>query len=269
MKNYIEHVKLYAKRFLLIVFIYQICRILFYFFNKSAFTSVSLKSFLGGLHFDLSAIAYTNVLFAIFHLIPGSFKNKPTYQRVLKISFFVVNSIFILTNFVDFEYYKFTGRRSSFGMITASGMENEVGGLISSFLVEFWYLPLVAILLLFAFWKCIPSLKTSNESSSNKIQIVKQFGILLLALALSILLGRGGFQKKPIKIVDAVNYGSINQSAIVLNTPFCILTTMGKKEALESQKFYSEEELNSIFSPILELNAEENTLKKNVVIIIL
>ena len=44
-----------------------------------------------------------------------------------------------------------------------------------------------------------------------------------------LLLGRGGI-KKPIGIVSAVNYGSINQSALVLNTPFCILKPLVKKK---------------------------------------
>ena len=44
---------------------------------------------------------------------PGAFKYKNSFQKGLKIAFFAVNLLFILTNFVDFEYYKFTGRRSS------------------------------------------------------------------------------------------------------------------------------------------------------------
>lgn len=269
MKNYFQHLKLFTKRFLLIVFIYQICRGLFYFFNRNAFDKIHFKSFLGGLHFDLSAIAYINLLFAFLHLVPGSFKNNPIYQKWLKISFFFVNLIFILTNFVDFEYYKFTGRRSTFGMITASGMENEIGGLIFSFLAEFWYLPLIALVLAFLFWKSIPNLQTISETSSSKLQFLKQTCLFIISIGVLILLGRGGFREKPIKIVDAVNYGSISQSAIVLNTPFCILKTIGKKETLESPKFFSESELNSVFNPVLELNSTVDPLNKNVVIIIL
>ena len=269
MSNYFSSVKLFFKRFIIVLFFYQICRILFYFFNKNAFETVAAKGFLGGIHFDLSAIAYINLIFALFHFIPGNFKYKSSYQKVLKISFFIINFVFILTNFVDFEYYKFTGRRSTFGMITASGMENEIGGLIFSFLVEFWYLPLLAVVLGFVFWKVIPSFKITTEQSSNWTLIAKQSGVFLLLMGFVFLLGRGGFQKKPLRIVDAVNYGSINQSAIVLNTPFCILKTIGKKETLESPKYFSESELNNIFNPVTEFKASENPNKKNVVIIIL
>jgi hypothetical protein len=88
-----------------VLFVYQICRLLFYFFNRNAFENITAKGFLGGIHFDLSAIAYINLVFALFHFIPGNFKYKPNYQKYLKIGFFIVNFIFILTNFVDFEYF--------------------------------------------------------------------------------------------------------------------------------------------------------------------
>jgi len=268
MSNYFSSVKLFFKRFFIVLFFYQICRLLFYFFNQNAFENISAKGFLGGIHFDLSAIAYINIVFAIFHFIPGNFKYKPNYQKVLKICFFVVNFFFILTNFVDFEYFKFTGRRSTFGMITASGMENEIGGLIISFLIEFWYLPVLALILGILFWKIIPNIRLINVAFSTK-NTIKQSVLFVLLLAFVFVLGRGGFQKKPLKIVDAVNYGSINQSAIVLNTPFCILKTIGKKETLESPNYFSETELKQIFNPITEITSTENPNKKNVVIIIL
>ena len=107
MKNYFKSILLFFKRFLLVLFIYQICRFLFLYFNKSAFSGLDLKVFLGGIHFDLSAIAYINILFVFLHLFPAKFIYKKGYQRALKIAFYTVNLIFILTNFVDFEYYKF------------------------------------------------------------------------------------------------------------------------------------------------------------------
>lgn len=269
MSNYFSSVILFFKRLFFVFFVYQICRLLFYFFNKNAFEIISTKVFLGGIFFDLSAIAYINLIFALLHFIPGNFKNKPNYQKLLKISFFIINFVFILTNFVDFEYYKFTGRRSTYGMITATGMEHEIGDLMLSFLIEFWYLPIIALVLGILFWRALPNLKPTSEDGSNWSQIAKQSVLFLFLISFVILLGRGGIQEKPLKIVDAVNYGSINQSALVLNTPFCIIKTIGKKETLESPKYFSETELNQIFNPILEITSPENPKKKNVVIIIL
>ena len=270
MKNYFKSILLFFKRILLVLIIYQICRFLFLYFNKSAFSGLHLNVFLGGIHFDLSAIAYSNILFGFLHLFPAKFIYKKGYQKGLKIAFYTVNLIFILTNFVDFEYYKFTGRRSTFSMITASGMENEIGGLMLSFLKEFWYLPILGIILAFVFWKVLPTLSSSIAKEKITLAIVgKQIGIFILIMGLLLVLGRGGFQQKPLKIVDAVNYGSLNHSALVLNTPFCILKTIGKKETLDATSFYNETELKAIFNPVLDLHPDGEALQQNVVILIL
>lgn len=266
---YKDLIKLLIKRLLIVVFIFQICRILFYLFNSDAFGNVDIYAFLGGLQFDLSAIGYINLVFILAHLIPGNFKYKINYQKILKIAFYSVNLLFIATNFVDFEYYKFTGRRSTFGLITATGMENEIGGLLLSFLVEFWYLPLLLIFTGVLFWKSLGNLKTTISTSTSGRQILKESLILIVALSIGMLMGRGGFRKKPIRIVDAISYSETGNTALILNTPFSILKTIGKKETLENPNFYDEVTLNQLFNPVVETHPSATFNKKNVVIIIL
>jgi hypothetical protein len=124
---------------------------------------VTTSVFWGGIIYDLSAISFINLFFIVLHLIPGNFKYRKNYQKRLKIAFLVVNLVFIATNFIDFEYYKFTGRRSSFGLITAKGMENEIGGLIPIFFIKYWYLPISFVLLSIVIWKALsnPKIVTS------------------------------------------------------------------------------------------------------------
>ncbi|WP_055435542.1 LTA synthase family protein [Lacinutrix algicola] len=270
MTNYYKSLTLFAKRILLVVIIYQICRLLFLGFNFNAFNSPFLGSFIGGLRFDLSAIAYTNLLFALLHCIPGKFKYSVIYQKVLKILFYGVNLFFILTNFVDFVYYQFTGRRSTYGMLTAQGMEKEVKGLMCSFLLEFWYLPLLGVILSFAFYKAIPNLKRPGlYINQSKIDYAKQSLIFILVMGFLLLLGRGGLQKKPLRIIDSSSYGALNNASLVLNTPFCALKTFNKKETLSSPKYFSKTELDAVFSPVVNVSPEKETNKKNVVLIIL
>ena len=270
MKNYSKLIQLLVKRIAIVFIVYQICRLLFFVFNKNSFESFDLKAFFGGVLFDLSAIGFINLVFILLHLLPFKFVYNSGYQKGLKISFFVVNLIFIATNVVDFEYYKFTGRRSSFSMITAEGMEHEIGGLIPSFLKEFWYLPLCFILFAIIFWKLLSNLKAiSKEQNNNPKNTLKKSGILLLALVIGLIMGRGGFGKKPISIVDAINYSNLSNSALILNTPFSILKTIGHKESLTDPKYFSKEEMNAIFNPILQTNPTQPAIKKNVVIFIL
>ena len=270
MNNYYSVLKLLLRRIAVVFIIYQFCRIVFLFFNNSYFPNITPNIFLGGVVYDLSAIGFINLFFILLHLIPGNFKYKPNYQKRLKIAFFVVNLVFIATNFVDFEYFKFTGRRSSFGLITAKGMENEIGGLIPLFLINYWYLPIGFVLLSVVVWKLLSNPKTVNQIDKlSKKEIIQQYFILLLVLAFGFLFARGGFQTKPIRIVDAVNYTSIGNTAVVLNTPFSILKTIGSKESLIDPKFYSKKELYQIFNPVVASNPTGAPTKKNLVVIIL
>lgn len=271
MKNtYKELVKILGKRLFIVIVLFQICRFLFYFFNRGAFESLTFLTLLGGLLFDLAAIGYINLIFIAAHLLPGNLKYSDKYQKVLKIAFYTVNLIFVATNFVDFEYFKFTGRRSTFNLITASGMENEIGGLLISFLAEFWYIPLLFILLSILFWKSLGKVKLQKSTENTNFKgILKQSGIMVLCLGLGFLMARGGFRKKPLRIVDAITYSGTVNSAVILNTPFCILKTIGKKEGLKNPNFYKPEELDAIFNPVVETQPQGLPSKKNVVILIL
>lgn len=270
MNNYKKNIFILLKRVLLVVLIYQISRVLFYYMNISSFHVLNLKTIKGGLLFDFAAIAFLNIIFIIAHFIPGNFKYKALYQKYLKISFYAVNLLFIATNLIDIIYYKFTGRRSTFSMITAKGMEREAIGLIPSFLKEFWYIGVIFLIISFVFWKLLPNLKLKDTIEKlTKKDFVKQFSFLILAIAVTLLIARGGFQKKPIKIVDAIVYGELGNSALILNTPFCILKTISKKEELEKVHYFEEKELLSIYNPIINLNPRLPVTKKNVVIIIL
>lgn len=270
MANYYRSLALLGKRILVVLLIYTFCRILFLAFNFGAFSKPFLNTFLGGMRFDLSAIAYINLPFAFLHALPGQFKYHKTYQKILKIGFYAVNLVFILTNFVDFEYYKFTGRRSTFGLLTAQGMEQEIGGLLGSFLMEFWYLVVLAIALAVVFYKALPHLKSPDlKSKRSPSNALKQTLLFIGVMGLGIILGRGGFQKKPLRIIDSSGYGAINHAALVLNTPFCILKTMTKTETLSSPGYFSKDELDQIFSPIININPDKAPTQQNVVLIIL
>ena len=234
------------------------------------FSNLDVKTFFGGALFDLSAIGFINLLFILLHLIPLGFIYKRAYQSGLKVAFYTVNLIFIATNFIDLEYFKFTGRRSSFALITAKGMENEIGRLIISFAQEFWYILVGFLVLAIIFWKILskPTFVYPLDKISVK-QRASQSGIMILALGVGLLMARGGFGKKPIRIVDAINYSSLGNSSLVLNTPYSILKTVGKKSDLTDPKFYSDEELNEIFNPVFNSNPTEGPIKKNIVILII
>lgn len=269
MKNYKASILLLFKRLLLVLGLYQCCRILFYFWNRSSFGSAGLSEFAGGIRFDLSAIFYTNLLFIIAHLIPGNFKYTPIYQKILKFCFFGVNLIFLASNFVDIPYYNFTSRRSTFSMITASGMESDVLRLIPAFFKDYWILFFGFILTGIIFLKLIPTKKFSKEPV-NEFKKPVIWLIFLIAFPLILTAGRGGIQRVPIKIVHAVQYThNSNNTALVLNTPFTILKTISKKDNLRELNFFDEDEVSKLYQPLIRLNHPQEMQKKNVVLLII
>ena len=120
MENYTKSILLLLKRLFYVTITYSLLRILFLIFQWNAFHDLTLLNFIGGIRFDLSVIFYTNILVIIGHTIPGNFKYTVIYQKTFKWLFYASNILFLLTNFVDFIYYDFTGKRSTFGLISAS-----------------------------------------------------------------------------------------------------------------------------------------------------
>ncbi|WP_281234382.1 LTA synthase family protein [Flavobacterium gelatinilyticum] len=270
MDNYKRNVFLFLERFILIFFVYQLTRILFYYLNLDLFHQLDYRVFIGGFFFDLAAITYINILFAIAHIVPGNFKYTKIYQETLRIAFYVVNIIFIATNFIDIIYYRFTNRRSTYGMITAKGMEHEAFILIPSFLKEFWYIAILFLVICFLLWKLIPkAAKTVEIEKLTRRNYLEMTAIISVFILGAVVVIRGGVQEKPIRIVDGIKFGNLNNSALVLNTPFTILKTFSKKNDLEKAAFFNPKELNSIYCPVQSIRSNEAKIKKNVVIIIL
>jgi arylsulfatase A-like enzyme len=270
MNNINQNVILFLKRFILILVTYQLSRILFFFMNMELFERFTFDIFIGGVLFDLAVISYINFIFLFFHVIPGNFKYKTVYQTILKIAFYAVNLLFISTNFVDIIYYRFTGRRSTFALITARGMENDTIRLIPSFLKDFWYVGVLFLITSFILWKLIPNPKdTIVIHRLTKKDYFKKYSYVIVLLLAILLIGRGGFRKKPIRIVDAVEYGEVNNAGLVLNTPFSILKTLFKKEDIESTHYFDSKELSKTYNPIISIKSDQAPVRKNVVIIIL
>ena len=268
--NYITSVKQLFYRLLLILVFYQICRIIFYLFNYNYFLQVGITEFLGGIRFDLSAIFFSNALLIALSIIPGNFKYKSSYQVFLKILFFVINAFFIAFNFVDIEYFRFTGKRSTYSLITASGMEGDIWRLIPVFIKDYWYLFLVYLLVIIIFWKLIPVLTYKKRKEKGIKDLVISSSVFIFSVGLIVLFGRGGFQKAPIKTLDAINYVNNSQNtAVVLNTPFTVFKTLSKKDNLKKIDYFPEDELKEIYQPVIRLDSDTTFNRKNVVILIL
>jgi phosphoglycerol transferase MdoB-like AlkP superfamily enzyme len=271
-------------RFLFLMLLYTLCRIGFYIFNFDSFPNIGLQSFdailLGGLKFDLSGLLYVNALYIFLFLLPLTFMFRNWYQGVLKWLFILTNGLGLAMNVSDFIYYRFTLKRTTSSVFDIFGNEENLGALWSRFIIDYWQATLfwVALMVLLVWFYGRLKPKPIKFSSGWYYGFV---GLLFLTVfsGFTVVGMRGGWRHstRPINISNAGRYvSSPEEVAVVLNTPFSIIRTLGKKVFNPVHYFEDPAELHSLYSPVH--NESEGAIpndsisernKPNVVIIIL
>ncbi|MFA6925084.1 MAG: LTA synthase family protein [Bacteroidales bacterium] len=223
------------------------------------------------MRFDLSAIFLFNFLFIFLQLLPFKFRKNNFYQKILKYLFVVVNSILILANCIDFVYFRFILKRTTFDIFSFLGLGNDFFTLLPSYLKNFWYVLLIWLLLIlflnFLYNKIFKTFLSKEEPA--KFYFFIQSIIFILCFVLTVIGIRGGLQYKPITIIDAGEDTDVRNIPLILNTPFAIIQTLNKAEIKEI-KYFNESKLQSIYNPLHNYYDKNKSFKKlNVVIIIM
>ena len=242
---------------LLLVYVcFILCRIIFLCVNHSYFTDLTAahiwKMFSGGLMFDTSAILYTNILYIFLMLIPLHYKESKLYQKITKGVFVVTNSAAIIMNLMDTVYFQYTNKRTTASVFSQFSNEDNIAGIIGTELINHWYLTLLAALFIYALYKLYRK-PVSCKPGNLWIYYPVHTAILAIVIPFCIFGMRGGigYAVRPITISNANQY--VNrpiETAIVLNTPFSIYRTLGKKPFINPGYFKSEEELAKVFTPV-------------------
>lgn len=264
-------------RLLIILFLFSVCRVGFYLFNINYFPDMSLIKFLkmmwGGIKFDISAILYTNIIFVILHLLPFPFRYNKQYQKGLKWLFFLFNGVALAANAADFVYFKFILKRTTSEVFKEFSNESNLAGLFFRFIIDYWYASLFWIAMVLGMIKLYKTVKIEKPVIQNYFTYISVAVILGVFFSLLTIAGlRGGVRHstRPITLSNAGKYVEYPaEMAIVLNTPFSIYRTLGKKILEPKGYFKSESELEEVFSPIHIPDSSRSFSYKNVIIIIM
>ena len=260
---------------LLVFVIYQVAR-LEYWLENSDYLSYSFDIWAGGLLFDTSAILYTNVLYIVLMLFPLHWKERPSYHRFCKGLFLMVNGVALAINLMDSVYFRYTMRRTTTTVFDEFSNEGNLGGIIGMELIRHWYLVLLFIALIIVLWYCYaqPRLNVHRIRSWWHYDLCCLFSLLLVA-PFCIAGMRGGFTTavRPITISNANQYVQRpTDAALVLNTPFSLIRTIGKSVFVVPH-YYDAQELEQIYTPVHQpgrtsIPSDSGFIKKNVVILI-
>ena len=249
----------FALYFGLALLLFTVLRLLFFLFNFNHFPDPHLINFLGGIRFDWITIT---LLYAPFLLLFPFFNKRKS--RLLKFLFLLSSALAIAFNVIDFEYFKFTEKRTTSDLFTTSGIGNDFQNLVFTFALDFWYLVLLAIGLFALVAYAYNLLRKRPAPKLNSGQFAVYFLMLLIFYGLG---ARGGLQYKPLNVVQASQYAVGRNMAIVLNTPFTIMKSAYNND-LALKHYFPEGELEQIYTPVQYYSADSTAPRLNVVLII-
>lgn len=151
-------------------------------------------------------------------------------------------------NLLDTAYYNFTLKRSTSDLFAIVSAGNDVGQLLTSFIADYWHL--ILFFIVFTFFIIWIYKKTGPEryTSSPSINFGQQSLYLLLVAPMIVLVGRGGVILKPISPVEASLFTKPENTALVLNSAFTLIKSIGNDD-LEEKEYFKPQELKAIFNP--------------------
>ncbi|MCB0400670.1 MAG: sulfatase-like hydrolase/transferase, partial [Flavobacteriales bacterium] len=265
-----QHLQSLGKKVAIAFLLFTLCRISFVVFNAGHFNNITIGLFFYGIRFDMVSIAYLMAPLTFFELLPFPFRSTNGYQKLLKWLFYLPLIIGIGFNMVDLGYFQYTLKRTTFDFFDMVSAGDDFWKLLPNYIIDFWYAYVVFAVLIwftvFSYKRFCPKIIESAQYSIKdywRHALVFVFSLVLVVIGM-----RGGFQYRPIDMVNAGQYTQAQNTPVILNTPFTLLKTIFTVN-LTPVEFYDEEKLASIYTPVTSI---QNTLpfsKRNVVIFIL
>ena len=257
---------------------YSVCRLAFLLENWDLYSvsmtlESSMKIFRGGIWFDTSAICYTNILYIVLAMLPFSTTQRKWYRNLTRMAYIIPNAICILLNLGDSVYYPFGHHRITTRTFNEFGNEDNLGRIFGIEIINHWYLAVLAIVLIWAMCRFYrPS--TMHFTRHTWKKWIADIVAISVVVVVAIWGMRGATfftSTRPIAVSNAHQFAKRPSEAnIVLNTPFSLIRTIGKRPPLIPEYFTSAKDLDDVYTPLHRAAADSVTQKKkNVVILII
>ena len=257
---------------LLVYLVYQVARLEYYWENADLL-NYSAEVFRGGLLFDTSAILYTNALYVLLMLFPLHLKETVTFHKICKWLFIIVNASALAINLGDSVYFRYTMRRTTTTVFSEFSNEGNLVSIIGTEFLNHWYLVLLFVVMVAVLWLCYakPQLNSRKMFHWWRYDVACLLSLLLF-VPLCVAGMRGGFTTavRPITVSNANQYAMRpTDAALVLNTPFSLIRTIGKNVFAVPRYYETQEKLEVVYSPVhAGLFSDTSFSRKNVVVLI-
>jgi len=231
-------------------------------------------AFLLGFRFDISAICMGLIPVILWSFWPWSEKRHRLWGTVAFWLWGPVFFVLMMMNLGDSEFINFVGRRFSFDALFVVGeMDTKVAGILGSY----WHLALVNFSFMFFVlwlgWKILHRPSKRVYLLSGKREIPYYAAGVFVVLVVVVIGVRGGFQKKPLNIVNAHVFAAPILNNLVLNSTFTFVKSVGA-ETVSHEVYFSDRQemlkyLNGFIKGPSLLEGKRLAKPQNVVVIIL
>lgn len=263
---------------LLIAALMMLTRAVFFLENAAFFTKSGRAlwlMFVGGLRFDIAAIMYGNALWLLMVLLPLRLKERRGWFKTQRITYVILNSILLLANLCDTVFFSYRQARTTASIFREFGGENNLASIIGVEIISHWYLVLLLAGMVFCLWKFYvrPVVPELAKAPARRYYSSTCIG-LGLAVFFFISGVRGSWPsrfQRPMSVNFAQRYAvAPADAAVVLNTPFSIIRTLGHHAPTMPPFYSSESEMLAVYSPLHKGASTAGPLAgKNIVIILL
>ena len=216
-------IRLLLRRFALLLGVYSLLRLGFLLLNPATFRGIApgavALAFWHGLRFDVAGLLWLNLpLVLLSLLVPASAKR---WQQLLRGLLVALNMPGILLNVIDWEYFKFIGRRLSNEWSTIGHDIARQAGQIG---LHYWYLAIPLAALVYAlWWLCPMPTRAELAAPAGRWRWVQRGFEFMLAVGLVVLGLRGGWQLKPLRTGVAFEQQPAVLGHLALNSTFTVL----------------------------------------------
>jgi len=258
--------------YLIFILIFQIFRIAIYFSYPDLFNNLNslklVESIFLGLRFDLASISILLFIPTVLLIFPLKFTSNKLYRgfMISVVYLELVAVIVFLTS--DYLYFSHVKRHITNELLF---LLNDSKYLLTEASANL--LPII-IIIFFSFFIYPLFLQYTKKSNPEGHRSVLSLILILLTM---IVIGRGGFQMKPIAVIDAYQYASASQGHLILNgvftaSHFSISSRFIERTKGDEKTFI--EILNLPLSknpkyPLERINARSGIFKKKNVVLIM
>jgi len=271
MKNQLKHLLFLAQSMFIAMLFLSLSRLVFLCFTFSQFPLIFSDGLFGaliqGLRFDLSALAYLNVVFILLSIFPTRKRESKGYQKLLKVLFVFFNGIALFLNLTDIVNVQFTGKRMTADILSFLSQGDDANNVAGDFMKDNWHLFIIFFIFISALYKSFSFIQDRQFFLNRSKNNWKSYVLSIICLMFTVIAMRGGTQLRPIKNIHASYYAQGKYVPLILNTPFSIISTLSEK-GIKEKKYFSETEAQSYFNA-RQVYKGDSVLDKNVVVIIL